>query len=174
MLSTEEKLFSWTVMDWCMASVKWESEEWGVASAPFFLFRARGALDSGRVLIPWWVEAFSGACVRLFATPWTVACHIPLSMGFPRQEFWSGCRFLLQEIFPTKGSNPHLLYLCVGRQIVYHWATFTGDGWLDSPWKGHPANSPGHVGLLFGKVVCGSRKECGCKVRQMWSQSQFS
>ena len=24
------------------------------------------------------------------ATPWTVACHIPLSMGFSRQEYWSG------------------------------------------------------------------------------------
>ena len=23
-------------------------------------------------------------------TPWTVACQAPLSMGFPRQEYWSG------------------------------------------------------------------------------------
>ena len=28
--------------------------------------------------------------VRLFATPWTVACQAPLSMGFSRQEYWSG------------------------------------------------------------------------------------
>ena len=28
--------------------------------------------------------------VRLFVTPWTVACHTPLSMGFSRQEYWSG------------------------------------------------------------------------------------
>ena len=28
--------------------------------------------------------------VRLFATPWTVAYHAPLSMGFSRQEYWSG------------------------------------------------------------------------------------
>ena len=28
-------------------------------------------------------------CVRLFATPCTVACQAPLSMGFPRQEYWS-------------------------------------------------------------------------------------
>ena len=28
--------------------------------------------------------------VRLFATPWTVAYEAPLSMGFPRQEYWSG------------------------------------------------------------------------------------
>ena len=28
--------------------------------------------------------------------PWTVACQAPLSMGFPRQEYWSGLPFLLQ------------------------------------------------------------------------------
>ena len=30
------------------------------------------------------------ACVWLFATPWTFACQAPLSMGFSRQEYWSG------------------------------------------------------------------------------------
>ena len=30
------------------------------------------------------------SCVQLFATPWTVARQAPLSMGFPRQEYWSG------------------------------------------------------------------------------------
>ena len=28
--------------------------------------------------------------VRLFVTPWTVGCQAPLSMGFSRQEHWSG------------------------------------------------------------------------------------
>ena len=28
--------------------------------------------------------------VKLFATPWTIACQAPLSVGFPRQEYWSG------------------------------------------------------------------------------------
>ena len=28
------------------------------------------------------------SCVQLLATPWTVACKAPLSMGFPRQEYW--------------------------------------------------------------------------------------
>ena len=28
--------------------------------------------------------------VRLCATPWTAACQAPLSMGFARQEYWSG------------------------------------------------------------------------------------
>ena len=30
------------------------------------------------------------SCVRLFATLWTVAHQAPLSMGFSRQEYWSG------------------------------------------------------------------------------------
>ena len=29
--------------------------------------------------------------VQLFATPWTVACQVPLSKGFSGQEYWSGC-----------------------------------------------------------------------------------
>ena len=55
------------------------------------------------------------------ATPCTVARQAPLSMGFPRQEFWSGCQFLLQGIFLTQGSNlglPHceqILY-CLSHQ----------------------------------------------------------
>ena len=28
-----------------------------------------------------------------FATPWTIACQAPLSMGFPRWEYWSGLPF---------------------------------------------------------------------------------
>ena len=47
--------------------------------------------------------------VQLYATLWTVACQAPLCMGFPRQECWNGCHFLLQRIFPTQGSNLGLL-----------------------------------------------------------------
>ena len=35
--------------------------------------------------------------VWLFVTPWTVACQAPLSIGFPRQEYWS------RLSFPTPG-----------------------------------------------------------------------
>ena len=31
--------------------------------------------------------------IQLFVTPWTMACQAPLSMGFPRQEYWSGLPF---------------------------------------------------------------------------------
>ena len=33
------------------------------------------------------------SCVWLFATPWTIACQASLSMGFSRQEYWSGLPF---------------------------------------------------------------------------------
>ena len=38
-------------------------------------------------------------------TPWTVAYQASPSMGFSRQEYESGCHFLLQGIVPTQGSN---------------------------------------------------------------------
>ena len=36
------------------------------------------------------VKVKSLSHVRLLATPWTAAYQAPLSMGFPRQEYWSG------------------------------------------------------------------------------------
>ena len=45
----------------------------------------------------------------------TVACQAPLSMGFSRQEHWSGCPALLQGNFSTQGSNSHLLCLLYGQ-----------------------------------------------------------
>ena len=47
------------------------------------------------------------SCVQLFETPWTTACHTPLYMGFSRQEYWKRS-LLLQEIFPTQGTNLYL------------------------------------------------------------------
>ena len=83
------------------------------------------------------VKVKSLSRVRLFATPWIVAYYAPPSMGFSRQECWSGlpfpmllhpwgfpgnnagvgCHFPLQRIFPTQGSNPALLHC---RQMLYH------------------------------------------------------
>ena len=45
------------------------------------------------------------ACLQ---TPWTVACQAPLSMGFPRHEYWSGFPFPPLGIYPIQGSNPNL------------------------------------------------------------------
>ena len=40
-----------------------------------------------------WNEVKSLSRVWLFATPWTVAYQAPQSMGFSRQEYWSGMPF---------------------------------------------------------------------------------
>ena len=71
-----------------------------------------------------WVKSFSR--VRLFATPWTVAYQTLPIVGFSRQEYWSGCHFLLQGIFPTQGSNLGLPHC---RQTLYP-LSYQG-----SPWK---------------------------------------
>ena len=46
------------------------------------------------------VKVKSLSRVLLFATPWTVAYQAPLSMGFSRQECWSGLPF------PSPGDLP--------------------------------------------------------------------
>ena len=43
--------------------------------------------------------------VWLLVTRWTVACQAPLSVGFSRQEYWSGLPFPSPGIFPTQGWN---------------------------------------------------------------------
>ena len=57
----------------------------------------------------------ASACVRslfshlqLFATPWTVAHQVPLSMGFSRQEHWSGLPFPS----PNDNIGPHKKPVC--------------------------------------------------------------
>ena len=47
----------------------------------------------------WWFK-----CVRLFANSWTIACQAPLSMGFPKEEYWS------RLAFPSPGDllNPRI------------------------------------------------------------------
>ena len=57
---------------------------------------------------------FTSACsvtqsyVQLFVTSWTIACHAPSSMGFSRQEYWSGlpfpckiCNMYIQQNLPS-------------------------------------------------------------------------
>ena len=47
--------------------------------------------------------------VRLFATPWTVAYQDSLSMGFSRQEYWSGLPFPSPGDLPDPGIEPESL-----------------------------------------------------------------
>ena len=45
----------------------------------------------------WKVKVKSLSCVRFLATPGTAAYQAPPSMGFSRQEYWSGCHCLLHH-----------------------------------------------------------------------------
>ena len=57
--------------------------------------------------------------VRLFATPWTVAYQAPPSMGFSRQEQWSGSPFPSPGD-QTQGLNLRLLHLLRWQTGSYH------------------------------------------------------
>ena len=53
-----------------------------------------------------------------FATPGTVARQAPLSMGFSRQEYWSGLPFPPSGDLPDPGIKPPVS--CTGRRVLYH------------------------------------------------------
>ena len=66
------------------------------------------------------VHAKSLQYVQLSAALQTVAHQAPLSMGFPRQKYWSGLPCPPPGIFPTQGLNLHLLRLLHCRQTLHH------------------------------------------------------
>ena len=52
------------------------------------------------------LHAYSLSRIRLFTTPWPVAHQAPLSMGFFRQEYWSGLPFPPPGDHPNPGIEP--------------------------------------------------------------------
>ena len=52
------------------------------------------------------VKVKSLSYVWLFVTPWTVAYQAPQSMGFSRQEYWSGVPFPSPGDLPNPGIQP--------------------------------------------------------------------
>ena len=55
------------------------------------------------------MKSLSGA--RLLATPWTAAYQAPPSMGFSRQEYWSGVPLPSPRGGSYKGDNTYFIYL---------------------------------------------------------------
>ena len=72
------------------------------------------------------------SCVRLFVTPWTVARPAPLSMGFSRQEYWSGLPCPPPGDLPAPGKEPVSLTspALAGRFFT-----------TSTTWEAHPSNS---------------------------------
>ena len=69
--------------------------------------------------------------IQFFVTLWTVACQSPLSVGFPRQEYWTGLPRCLPGDLPDPGIEPRspalqadsLLSEPPGKPIVYQAAS---------------------------------------------------
>ena len=68
-------------------------------------------------------ECYATSVVLDSATLCTIAHQAPLSMGFSRQEYWSGLPCLPLGIFLIQGLNLCLLWLLGCRRIFYHQAT---------------------------------------------------
>ena len=58
-----------------------------------------------------WLLLFNYSVSDSLAAPWTVAHQASLSVGFPRQEHWSGLLLPPPGVFLTQGRNPGLLRL---------------------------------------------------------------
>ena len=57
------------------------------------------------------------------ATLWTIALQAPLSMGFPRWEYWGGGGLPFPLSRGSSWPRDQTWVFCIGRQILYHWAT---------------------------------------------------
>ena len=79
-----------------------------VHTEPLLSFWESGVLLCIRQRMPVgpWLHAQSLGCLWLIATPWTVAHQAPLSVEFPRQEYWSGLLFLSTGDLPDQGIEP--------------------------------------------------------------------
>ena len=109
-------LVIWTWNQWREAGSDIDFAIQGVVRSPAVcftqkLFRNAESQFFARVL----------SCIWLSATPWTVVHQSSLSMGFPRQEYWSGLPCPLPGDHPDAGIES---VSCIGRQIFYHWATW--------------------------------------------------
>ena len=83
------------------------------------------------------------SCVRLFATLWTVASQTPLSMGFSRQEYWSG------SPCPPPGDLPSSR---IESASLVSPALAGGFFTTSATWDGHRNNSSSHLLCARGRA----------------------
>ena len=59
--------------------------------------------------------------VWLFVTPWTIVCQASLSMGFSRQEYWSGFAIPSSRESSWPRDRTHTSHVsCIGKWVLYH------------------------------------------------------
>ena len=90
------------------------------------------------------------------ATPWTVACQAPLSMGFSRQEHWSGLPCPPPGDLPNAGTEPTSLL-----SLVFAGGFFTTSATWEAP------RSQGSQQNKLKIMPAGS----GCSKRWIWLRS---
>ena len=61
--------------------------------------------------------------VRFFVTQWTIDLQAPLSMGFSRQEYWSGLPCPAPGDLPHPGINPVPPALQADSSLLSHWGS---------------------------------------------------
>ena len=74
-----------------------------------FPAKVQGLNISGHVGCSLWRACMPAqllSCVQLFVTPQIIACQAPLSMGFSRQEYWSGLLLPTPEDLPNPEIEP--------------------------------------------------------------------
>ena len=113
---TRESAAAWGRLPACEGQQRGSFPGWGVGLSEVGGQTAQALFRSSLGPLTFYLVSYklSGACishVRLLATLWTVARQAPPSMGFSRQESWSGLPCLLQGIFLTQGSSIFLLCL---------------------------------------------------------------
>ena len=93
-------------------------------------------------------------------TPWTIACQAPLSMGFSRQEYWSGLPFPSPGDLSNPGIEPASPALAGGFLItttdstsVIHTSALHGGWGLILSAGQIPIARPGHPGPLATESI---------------------
>ena len=66
------------------------------------------------------VRAQSLSRVPFLATLWTIALWSPLSVGFSRQEYWSGLSCPPSGDHPDPGNEPASMFPALGGEGLYH------------------------------------------------------
>ena len=99
----------------------------------------------------WKVKVKALSCIWLFTTPWTAAYLAPPSMGFSRQEYWSGVPS------PSSGAYPEGISKLLGELLNVH---------ISVTFQGNSSDSPG-----FRVHTCGLRswlKQGPCRQAMAW------
>ena len=90
-------------------------------------------LETTSLVIVIFVVSLFSRVRPFFPTPWTVTCQALLSMGFPRQEYWSGLLLPSLGDLPDPGITPMFLApSALAGRFFTNWAmTFLRYSWID-------------------------------------------